>query len=316
MPTGYPWDGPSASVAPGGMNLRQLQYFIAVAEAGGFRQAAAQLNVAQPALSRQVQAMEAELGLALLDRTSRRVALTAAGEAYLRAVRTVLVDVANSVRRARLASVGRVGRCVIAATRSALAIGHLSRAAERIAARYPEIELAITEADVPDHWDMLRRGDVDLAVGLRPPDQVAGVECEPLWRESIRCALLPAAHALARRPSLRLAELRGESFLTMEPALIPEQWPPIERALDRLGVARSLVRIARSMSGVRTLVAAGHGWSVVSDAYLEQPPTGTAVVRLDDFSTEVERCAQWRADDQRNVVAVVLQVLREVCAAQ
>jgi DNA-binding transcriptional LysR family regulator len=296
------------------MNLRQLQYFVAVAEAGGFRQAAARLNVAQPALSRQVQAMETELDLMLLDRTSRRVALTAAGEAYLRAVRAVLKEVANSVRRARLASSGRVGRCVIAAPRSALAIGHLSRAAERIAARYPEIELTITEADVPDHWEMLRRGDVDLAIGVRAPEQITGIESEPMWVESIRCALLPAAHVLARRPTLRLADLRDESFLTMEPALIPEQWPPIERALDRVGIARSLVRVARSMSGVRTLVAAGHGWSMVSDAYLEQPPTGTAVIELEDFSTDVQRCAQWRADDYRSVVAVVLEVLREVCA--
>ena len=58
MPSGYPCDAPSASVMAGGMNLRQLQYFVAVVDAGGFRQAAARLNVAQPALSRQVQALE------------------------------------------------------------------------------------------------------------------------------------------------------------------------------------------------------------------------------------------------------------------
>src|SRR3954451_16040607 len=183
MPSGYPCEGPSASVVAGGMNLRQLQYFVAVVDAGGFRQAATRLNVAQPALSRQGQAMESELGLTLLDRSSRRVSLTAAGDAYLRAVRAVLGQLANSVRRARLASVGRVGRCVLAAPRSAFALGHLSRTAERIAARYPEIELTITEADVPDHWEMLRRGDVDLVVGLRPPAEVNGIDYESLWME-------------------------------------------------------------------------------------------------------------------------------------
>jgi DNA-binding transcriptional LysR family regulator len=296
------------------MNLRQLQYFVAVADEGGFRQAAARLHVAQPALSRQVQAMESELGLTLLDRTSRRVALTPAGDAYRRAARAVLADVANSVRRARLASVGRVGRCIIALPRPALGIGQISQAAERVASRHPEIELTITEADVPDHWEMLRRGDVDIVVGLRPPPEIHGIDCEPLWRESVRCVLLPAGHALARRTSVRLAELRAEPFLTVEPALIPDVWVPVGPALARVGIAPDKVRVARSMSGVRTMVAAGHGWSLVSAAYLHQPPTGTVVVEVEDFSADVDRHAQWRTDDQRAVVAVVLDVLREVGA--
>jgi DNA-binding transcriptional LysR family regulator len=296
------------------MNLRQLQYFVAVAEEGGFRQAAARLHVAQPALSRQIQGMEADLGLLLLDRNSRRVALTPAGDAYLRAVRTVLDDVARSVRRARLAGRGHVGRCVLAAPRPALATGHLSRAAEYITARYPEIELTITEADVPDQWEMLRRGDVDVLVGLCAPPGTSGIAAEPLWRDTIRCALLPAGHALAHRTSLRLAELQGDAFLAMDPALVPELWGPMERALERAGISRAQVRGARSMSGVRTLVAAGHGWSLVSASYLEQPPTGTGVVEVDDFSAEVAYAAQWRDDDERGVVRLVRDVLRAVCA--
>ena len=296
------------------MNLRQLQYFVAVAAEGGFRQAAARLHVAQPALSRQIQAMEGELGLALLDRGGRRVTLTPAGDAYLRSVRAVLDVLANSVRRARLASVGHVGRCVIAAPRAALGLMHLSRTAEQIAARYPEIELTITEADVPDHWEMLRRGDADLLVGVRPPPEMDGIDAEPLWVETVRCALLPASHPLAHRSTLRLAELRDAAYVTVDPTLIPDIWAPIARALERAGIPSSQVRTARSMSGVRTLVAAGHGWSLVSDAYLDQPPTGTSVVPVEDFAASLERAAQRRMDDRSSVVAVVLDVLRNVCA--
>src|SRR5258705_10334393 len=78
MPTRYVREGPPASLARGCMNLRQLQYFVAIVDEGGFRQAAARLHVAQPALSRQIQGMEAELGLGLVDRGSRRIALTPA----------------------------------------------------------------------------------------------------------------------------------------------------------------------------------------------------------------------------------------------
>src|SRR4051812_3876225 len=179
MPARHPLDRPPASVPPGRMNLRQLQYFVAVVDEGGFRQAAARLHVAQPALSRQVQAMETALGLMLLDRSSRRVALTAGGAAYLRAARAVLADVANSVRRARLARVGEVGRCIIALPRPALVAGSTPQAAERIASPPPEIELTTTEAALPAHGEMPRRGDGEGVGGLRPPPQIEDIDCEP-----------------------------------------------------------------------------------------------------------------------------------------
>src|SRR5258705_248927 len=181
--------------------------------------------------------MAAELGLGRVDRGSRRIALPPAGDAFLRGALAVLHDVARSVRRARLASVGHVGRCVIAAPRPALAIGHLSRAAERVAERYPDIELTLTEADVPDQWEMLRTGDADLLVGICAPEETAGIAVEPLWHDTVRCALLPAGHPLAHRASLRLAELRGEAFLTIEPALIPHLWGAMQRALARARIA-------------------------------------------------------------------------------
>ncbi len=295
------------------MNLRQLQYFIAVAEAGGFRQAAARLNVAQPALSRQMQAMEADIDLVLIERAAgRRVALTPAGEAYRRAIQAVLLTVSTSVRRARLASRGEVGQFTISAPRPALAIGHLSRTAERLAERYPGIELTIAEADLPDSWEMLRSGRADLLVGLRPSPDDGAFALEPLWRETVASVLLPASHPLAGRGSVRLAELRDDQFLMMEPSRIPDLWLPMEQALAAIGIAREQVRVVRGMSGVRALVAAGHGWSIVSDGYREQPPTGTVVLPVDDFAAEIERVAIWRADDARGVVEVVRGVLRAV----
>ncbi len=299
------------------MNLRQLQYFLAVADSGGFRQAAARLNVAQPALSRQIQGMETELDLLLIERgAGRRVALTPAGEAYRRAVLALLTTVANSVRRARLASRGEVGRCTISAPRPALAMGHLSRTAERLAEQYPGIELTIAEADLPDSWDMLRTGQADLLVGLRPAPHDGEFAFETLWRESIGSVLLSANHPLAERGSVQLADLRDDQFLTMEPSQIPELWLKMERALAPLGITRDRVRVARGMSGVRALVAAGHGWSIVSNGYRDQPPTGTVVLPVDDFAESVERVAIWRTDDARGVVDVVRAVLRSVCRGE
>jgi DNA-binding transcriptional LysR family regulator len=294
------------------MNLKQLQYLVAVADEGGFRQGAARLRVAQPALSRQVQTLEGELGLRLFDRTSRKVALTPAGDAFVQGVRLVLGGIADSVRRARLASEGRLGRCVIAASLPSLSTGALSRAAERIAAEHPDIELTILEADVPDHWEMLRRGQVDLAIGLRPPLSVAGISSETLWADAIRCALVPADHRFARRATVRLADLRDDPYLALEPSLSMQLWTEMEAALRRAGVLDGRTRMVGSASGVRTLIAAGKGWSLVSEAYLEHPPTGTAALLVEDFSVPAERAALWRTDDERGVVTLVRDVLRAV----
>jgi DNA-binding transcriptional LysR family regulator len=304
----------SGITGSGRMNLKQLQYVVAVADEGGFRQGAARLRVAQPALSRQVQNIERELGLQLFDRNSRRVSPTPAGEAFLRGIRLVLDGIADSVRRARLASEGRLGRCVIAASLPSLSNGALSRAVERIALEHPEIELTILEADVPDHWEMLRRGQVDLALGLRPPLGIEGICAEPLWSDSIRCALVPVNHRFARRATVRLAELRDDPYLALEPSLSMTLWTEMEAALRRAGVLDGRTRMVGSASGVRTLVAAGKGWSLVSEAYLEHPPTGTAALLVEDFSAPTERAALWRADDDRGVVALVRDVLRAVIA--
>ncbi|MFL5607345.1 MAG: LysR substrate-binding domain-containing protein [Gemmatimonadaceae bacterium] len=296
------------------MNLKQLQYLVAVADEGGFRQGAARLRVAQPALSRQVQNLERELGLQLFDRNTRKVSPTPAGEAFLHGVRLVLGGIADSVRRARLASEGRLGRCVIAASLPSLSNGALSRAAERIATEHPEIELTILEADVPDHWEMLRRGQVDLALGLRPPAAIEGIASETLWADTIRCALVPVDHRFARRATVRLAELRDDPYLALEPSLNETLWTEMETALRRAGVLDGRTRMVGSASGVRTLVAAGKGWSLVSEAYLEHPPTGTAALLVEDFSVSAERAALWRADDERGVVTLVRDVLRAVIA--
>ena len=312
MPHGYANASRPVSLAPDRMNLKQLQYLVAVADEGGFRQGAARLRVAQPALSRQVQNIERELGLQLFDRNSRKIVLTAAGQAFVDGVRLVLDGIADSVRRARLASEGRLGRCVIAASLPSLSNGGLSRAAERIAAEHPEIELTILEADVPDHWEMLRRGQVDLALGLRPPVGVEGIASETLWSDAIRCALVPVDHRFARRATVRLAELRDDPYLALEPSLSMPLWREMEAALRRAGVLDGRTRMVGSASGVRTLIAAGKGWSLVSEAYLEHPPTGTAALLVEDFSAPAERAALWRADDDRGVVTLVRDVLRAV----
>src|ERR1700692_691360 len=102
------------------MELRHLRYFVSLAEVLHFRRAAERLSIAQPALSQQIQKLERELGVELLERTHRRVALTEAGAVFLERARLTLAEAAEAVRLTRLAGRGEVGHLGVGAVTSAL----------------------------------------------------------------------------------------------------------------------------------------------------------------------------------------------------
>jgi len=157
------------------MRLRQLEYFIAVAEAGSMTQAAAELYVAQPSLSQQMIALERELGGELLERLPRGVRLTPVGRAFLVEARAA-VDAAGRAQEAvRAVSHGRRGEIRLA-TITSLAIGLVPSIASTWHQDHPEVAIRLTEHGHPDLLeDVVRIGDADLGVGPEPHGQMAEV---------------------------------------------------------------------------------------------------------------------------------------------
>src|ERR1043166_4924348 len=127
------------------MELRHLRYLVAIADAGSFSRAAETLRVAQPALTRQIHDLEAELDAELFDPAARRATPTETGDACVRLARHVIQDTEAAVRRARMSSVGVMGRLVISAGPIPLRTGIVPALVERIAAKYPGISLQIEE---------------------------------------------------------------------------------------------------------------------------------------------------------------------------
>src|ERR1700730_11754656 len=126
------------------MELRHLRYFVAVAQRKHCTRAAEELNLAQPALSQQIQQLERELGVALLERTSRRVRLTPAGEAFLSRAERILAEVEQAQREMQEFAGIKRGRVVIGALQSLDAF-HFSALLARFHSRYPEIEIILRE---------------------------------------------------------------------------------------------------------------------------------------------------------------------------
>jgi DNA-binding transcriptional LysR family regulator len=199
------------------MDSRELQHFVAVAEELHFGRAAERLGIAQPPLSRTIRQLETRLGVALLHRTSRSVALTLAGEVLLREGRRALTALQAAERRTRHAGRARLVLATKPMSDGGLLGAILGRHAAGPAA--PEVEIRLCGAG--EQLGLLRSGDADVALLRLPHDDPEGLELRELLTEP-EAAIVPATHPWAARGSLTLAELRAQP-LPLWPEVPPEE---------------------------------------------------------------------------------------------
>jgi DNA-binding transcriptional LysR family regulator len=184
------------------MDSRELRYFVAVAEELNFGRAATRLGIAQPPLSRTIQQLERRMGVTLLERTSRQVTLTSAGEVLLHEGRKALSALTAAERRTQ-----RAGESRLTLAMKPMSDGDLL---EKILAKYgAEVELRI--CGIGEQASLLRNGHADAALLRFPHDDPAGFAYEELLTEQ-DVAVLPRTHRLADRTSLTMADLAGEQF--------------------------------------------------------------------------------------------------------
>jgi DNA-binding transcriptional LysR family regulator len=213
------------------LDLRQLRYFVTVAEELHFSRAAARLHLAQSALSAQIRQLEAELGGPLLVRSTRRVELTPAGEALLADGRAILAAVEGALGRAR-ALVRGEGSSLVIGSLGPVPGALLAPLLSRFGTSHPQVRVEVRAFDFSDLVDGLRQGRADLAFVYAPlhePDLVL----TPLLSEQ-RMVVVPRTHRLARRRSLRPEDLGGEIFIT-QPDSAPQEWRDFWMLVDELG---------------------------------------------------------------------------------
>jgi DNA-binding transcriptional LysR family regulator len=188
------------------METRELRYFVAVAEELHFGRAAQRLGIAQPPLSRAISRLERRLGVTLLSRTSRTVTLTEAGSVLLREGRAALAGVEAAERRTRRAAEGEPGLVLV--TKAGASGELLAKLLDAYAAEPGSVPLEVLLCGPGEQERLLRDGRADVALLHRPFDSTTGFDTEELHTET-QVVLLPAAHPLATRSSLTLAELAG-----------------------------------------------------------------------------------------------------------
>ncbi|OXS35634.1 LysR family transcriptional regulator [Streptomyces sp. XY006] len=192
------------------LETRELRYFLAVAEELHFGRAAERLGMAQPPLSRAIQQLERRLGVRLLERDRRGVALTDAGEVLLHEGRAALDAVTAAARRTRRSAgaddpAGRRNRLVLA-VKAAASHELLHKLLDAYAAEPDAVEVEVLPSGTCEQGDMLRDGRADVALMHAPFNSLAGFDSEELLTEG-QIAILPARHPLAARRTLTLADV-------------------------------------------------------------------------------------------------------------
>jgi DNA-binding transcriptional LysR family regulator len=256
----------------------RLRSFVAVARDLSFTRAAERLHITQPALSRSIRRLEQELGAPLFDRNSRHVELTPAGAALLEHATVAVAHADRGMAAARRAARGAAPALHVACTAS-LATGLMPRAAGRFAEANPHVELTLSEATRGAVCDGVVDGTFDVGLVYEGSDYGEdGLVVETLTRDPL-CAVLPAQHPLAGRPSVALAALASEPWVALA--------DPAARGLN-LEVARhaggelSVVQEATTSHVILGLVAAGVGVAVLPAAATSERVPGVSYLELED----------------------------------
>lgn len=255
------------------IDLRQLRQFVAVAEELHFHRAAERLHMAQPPLSAAIRRLEAEVGAPLLVRSSRQVALTAAGAVLLDEARRVLAALETGIARTRLAASGRVGTLDLTFLSNPAFLPAVLRAYR---AACPEVDLRLFEASTADQVERLLDGSADVGF-LRPPGaEASGLAFERVLRQKLRLAL-PADHPLAGAAVVALEDMAGADWVATPRDKGAGFHDCVLEICRRAGFAPRIVQRARQMHTVKALVASGLGVAVVPENGLEQVPPGAVL---------------------------------------
>ena len=243
------------------MELRQLRYFIAVAEERSFSRAALRLHISQPPLSTQIMMLEEELGTRLFDRGNRGVTLTAAGSVFYEDMRAVLARLEQGRRRAQQAGQGEVGTLAVGFV-SIADYGILPPALKAFRSQFPGVEVQLHELTTDAQMRELRAGRLDVGIALGPI-QEAEFCFEPLLQEELVLAL-PVGHRLGNaQGAYDLRAFAEESFIVPPRDIAPGLYDLFISQCHASGFVPRITQQARQMQTVISLVAAGMGVALV-----------------------------------------------------
>jgi DNA-binding transcriptional LysR family regulator len=295
------------------VELKHLRYLVAVSEETTFIRAAERLHLAQPALSRQIHKFEKEIGARVFERGRTGVTLTPAGEICLRAARRIIERVERAAESARLADAGRGGTCRIFVSKWAIWSGFSARLVGFLGVTEPAIRVSIHEGDVAGHWVALQRHEVDVTIGTMPRQGEANLHAELLLDDVVDMAILSENHPLAKRRSVKLSDLAGDTLLIYDDAVVNYDDYDLFAAFRKSGFDPDSMHILPSSEALIAMVGAGRGWSIHRRSIRDRIP-GVAMVPIEDLDLQYPVALLRREDETKPIVFTVMRRIRQLAA--
>lgn len=281
------------------MDIRQLRYFVAVAEELNFSRAARRLNLSQPPLSQQVKALEEELGSTLLERTKRSVRLTEPGRLFLAKAKAILAQLDDAGHEVRRAARGEAGEIRIAFTGSVPMFAPFPRFIQAFRERSPSVRVEMGHLSSGAQLQALADRRIDVGF-LRPSHQFLpgpAIETRTIWEDELT-AVLPAGHRLARaRGGVKVADLAAEPFVLFPRGLGCGLHDHVMGLCSAAGFAPRIAQEAREGVTILALVAAGTGVTILPDTYRNASVPGVVQRPLATGDARSRLLLAWRSDD-------------------
>lgn len=261
------------------MDIRRLQYFVAVAEEMNFSRAADRLFITQPGLSQQVRRLERELGATLFDRTTRNVALTDAGHVLLADARSVLNGIAAAKANVQRTVAGETGSLRVGfVSSSALTVVPLF--VQRLKAQWPNVHIVLTEMTTERQLEALRSGELDIGLvrEMEPTDELTSAA---LSTERLHIAI-PSGHPIAAKESVLLEDLADQEFVVFPRDAAPKLFDHIDLLCTQAGFKLQIAQEALQFSTILGLVASGAGIGIVPESLLSLRLAGLTYLPIED----------------------------------
>jgi DNA-binding transcriptional LysR family regulator len=294
------------------MELRHLRYFVAVGEDQHYGRASRRLGVAQPALSRQIQNLEKEIGFKLFDRMPRGVRLSAAGELFMADARRILQEVSEATARASLVARGQSGALRIGFAENASWHGVAPDSFRRFREQHPDVDLQLQPASSLEQLDAVRSGRLDAGFVNFMPKADADLEQLTVGRQQIELAV-PKRHALTRLKKLRLRDLTDAPFIWFPRRASPAFYDRLMHECYRSGLkSPHIVQEGLNEATILSLVSAGLGVGWVLGSARWRCPQTVAILPVIDLNMPVSLALAWRRDDTSPLLARFVDVVRRL----
>jgi DNA-binding transcriptional LysR family regulator len=295
------------------VELRQLRYFVAVAEERHFGRAAKRLRLSQPPLSAQIKGLEEELGVKLFQRSTRQVALTDAGRTFLERAEGILEAVEEAKEAAKGADEGVRGRLEIGFISSAT-LGLLPPAIRLFRERFEGVEIELRELTSAQQIDALYAGEIRVGL-VRLPLRAPGLRFEPLQEESFLVAL-PSGHPLEALESVPLEAMVDQPLIFFSRQLMPSLHAQIVELFQRVGAFPNVVQHAVHLQTIVGLVASDVGLAILPEPAERLSREGVVYRSLDaPDATSWVGLARVEGDESK-LVKTFVRTVREVAGGK